>query len=223
MKRISITEQNKDEIDRLIKRIPFFSAVNTSSEEQFERLLELGEIVEVQAGETVIRKGATDMYLYFLLKGQLAVYLDDESSSSRINYVSPGEVFGILSMVTHTPRSAMIKADENAKSILLYKLTFAYLNDDSAKSVLKLPTKLHFYRMAVHNIRWTLEQKKMADPKHPLVANMLKLPIVKAPKDTLDELAALKDQTKRLSDILLMWNDHDMGDRTVITMPSSTR
>lgn len=220
MKKIAINEQNQDEIHRLIKRIPFFNSVLSSSAEQFDRLLELSEIMEVQAGETVIRKGDTDMYLYFLLKGQLTVFLDDDPYSSRLSYISPGEVFGILSMVTHTPRSAMIKADENAKSILLYKLNFAYLNDDSAKSVLKLPTKLHFYRMAVHNIRWTLEQKKMADPKHPLVGNMLKLPIPKAPKDTPEELAALKEQTKGLSDLLLLWNEHDMGDKTVIRMPS---
>ena len=210
MKKLAITEQNQDEIYRLIKRIPFFSSVLASSEAQFETLLDLADIVEVSAGETVIRKGDTDMYLFFLLKGQLTVYLDDDPYSSRLNYISPGEVFGILSMITNTPRSAMIKADENARSILLFKLNFAYLNDDSAKSELKLQTKIEFYRMAANYVRWTLEMKKMADPKNPLTAKMLKLPLLKAPKNTNEELQALKEQTKSMAELLFQWNESDM-------------
>lgn len=210
MKKLAITEQNQDEIHRLIKRIPFFSSVLNESTDQFDRLLDLADIIEVDAGETVIRKGDTDMYLFFLLKGQLTVFLDDDPYSSRVNYISPGELFGMLSMITHTPRSAMIKADENAKSILLFQLNFAYLNDDSANSELSLPTKLSFYRMAAHHVRWTLEQKKMADPKNPLVSQMMKLPLLKATRDTAEELHALKEQTKSLSELLFMWNEHDM-------------
>ena len=209
MKKLAISEQNHDEIHRLLKRIPFFNSVLGFSPEQFDKLAELADIIEVQAGETVIRKGDTDMYLYFLLKGQLTVFLDDDPYSSRVSYVSPGELFGMLSMITHTPRSAMIKADENAKSILLYKLNFAYFNDDSAKSELQLQTKILFYRMVAHHVRWTLEQKKMAEPKHPMTSRMLKLPIMKAPKDTPEELQALKEQTKSLSELLLLWNEYD--------------
>ena len=210
MKKLAITEQNQDEIHRLIKRIPFFSSVLNECPEQFDRLLDLADIIEVDAGETVIRKGDTDMYLFFLLKGQLTVFLDDDPYSSRVNYISPGELFGMLSMITHTPRSAMIKADENAKSILLFQLNFAYINDDSPSSELSLQTKILFYRMAAHHVRWTLEQKKMAHPRHPLVSEMLKLPLPKAPKGTAEELSALKQQTKRLSELLFMWNEYDM-------------
>ena len=211
MKKVAITEKNQDEIDRLVKRIPFFSSVLAGSEAQFDTLLDLADIVEVSAGETVIRKGDTDMYLYFLLKGQLTVFPDDDPYSSQLNYISPGEVFGILSMITNTPRSAMIKADENARSIFLFKLNFAYLNDDSAKSELKLQTKIEFYRMAANYVRWTLEMKKMADPKHPLVAMMMKLPLLKAPKGTNEELQALKEQTKSMAELLFQWNESDIG------------
>lgn len=221
MKKISITEQNKDDIYRIVKRIPFFSSVFTSSVEQFEKLLSLGEIIEVQANETVIHKGDTDLYLYFLLKGQLTVFSDENPHAQQLNSISPGEVFGLLSMLTYTPRSATIKASRDAKSILLFKLNFAYLNDDSSKSELDLNSKLHFYRMAVHNIRWTLEQNKMADPKHPLISQMLKLPIPKAAKNTVAELSELKEQSKRLSDLLLQWNEYENTDKTVIRIPGA--
>lgn len=207
MNKTSSADYSRDDIKRLLLRIPFFSDVNNAAADQFEALIDVAEIVEAAPGETVIQKGATDMFMYFLLKGQLAVHLQDEPSSQAVNYISPGEVFGILSMITHTPRSAFIKADENARETLLYKLNFSYLNDDSPVSRLGLATKLVFFRMALHNIRWTLETNKMTNPNHPLVAEIRKIPMIKAQKDTPEELAALKDQAMALSQILFKWNE----------------
>jgi CRP/FNR family cyclic AMP-dependent transcriptional regulator len=202
---IGATEHTDLDTERLIRRIPFFNEIFESSEEQLGILLSLSDVLEVSAGETVIEKGDTDMSLYFLLKGQLGVYLDSDSTEA-INYISPGEVFGILSMMTQTPRSAFIKADENAKSTLLFKLDFGYLTDNSLMAKLSLDTRLIFYRMALHNIRWTLERNKMSDPNHHLVEKIRKLPFVSAPKGTQEELDVLKEQALSLSDILFEWN-----------------
>lgn len=208
-KSFSSSSVTLEDVERLLKRIPFFNDVAKHSDLQFHTLIELGDIIEIDPGETIIRKGETDMYLYFLLKGQLAVFMDDTTASPPINLINPGEVFGILSMITATPRSAFIKADTSAKSTLLYKLNFAYLADETATSKLSLATRLIFYRMAVFNIRWMLEQKKMADPRHPMVATLLKLPIIKADKDTVDELDALKQQARNMSEIVFKWNEYD--------------
>jgi len=197
-----------DDVERLLKRIPFFNDVSKQSEQQFQNLIDLADIREIHPGETIIRKGETDMYLYFLLKGKLAVFLT-ETDTQEISSISPGEVFGILSMITATPRSAFIKSEAGSRSSIIYKLNFAFLADESNTSKLSLETKLIFYRMAVHNIRWTVEQKKMSDPKHPLVALLLKLPFIKAPKGSTEELLALKEQAKSLSEIIFLWNDHD--------------
>lgn len=201
-----------DDVERLLKRIPFFNDVSKQSDLQFHNLIDLADIVEVAPGETLIRKGEADMYLYFLLKGQLAVFLEETPSAPAVSHITPGEVFGILSMITATPRSAFIKADQNSKSCLVYRLNFAYLADDSSTSKLSLETKLIFYRMAAHNIRWTLEQKKMADPKHPLVAMLVKIPFIKAEKGSTEELLALKQQAKSLSEIIFKWNEYDKAD-----------
>ncbi len=218
MQKVSSSSYTTEDVERLLKRIPFFNDVSKQSDLQFFNLIDLADILEVAPGESIIRKGETDMYLYFLLKGQLAVFLEDSPSAQPVSKISPGEVFGILSMITATPRSAFIKADANTKSSLVYKLNFAFLADESSTSKLSLETKLIFYRMAVFNIRWMLEQKKMADPKHPLVALMLKLPFIKAEKGTTEELHALKQQAKSLSEIIFLWNDYDKsdGDKTRI-------
>lgn len=203
----TLTKEEKLHIDseRLIRRIPFFNNVYEESASEFIRLMELADIVEYEANETVIRKGEHDLDLYFLLKGQLSVYFDENSTDS-INAINPGEVFGILSMVTSSSRSAFIKVDDNKKAIL-FKLNFKYLSDNSSTSALSLPIKLIFYRMAVHNIRWTLELNKMSDPNHYLVDTIRKLPLLQAEKDSAEELQVLKQQAKDLSDILFQWND----------------
>jgi CRP/FNR family cyclic AMP-dependent transcriptional regulator len=201
-----------EDVERLLKRIPFFNDVSKQSEQQFLNLIELADIREVAPGDTLIHKGETDMYLYFLLKGKLAVFLEDTAQAPAISHITPGEVFGILSMITATPRSAFIKADTGARSSIIYKLNFAFLADESDTSKLSLETKLIFYRMAVHNIRWTVEQKKMANPKHPLVGLILKLPFIKAEKGTQEELIALKEQAKSLSEIIFLWNEHDKNE-----------
>lgn len=204
----TLTQEENILIDseRLIRRIPFFNNVYEESAAQFESLMELADIVQYEANETIIRKGDNDMVLYFLLKGLLSVFIDENSTES-INAINPGEVFGILSMVTATSRSAFIKANDNNKNAILFKLDFKYISDDSIHSQLSLPIKLIFYRMAVHNIRWTLELNKMSDPNHCLVDAIRKLPLHRAEKDSEEELNTLKQQAKDLSDILFKWND----------------
>lgn len=208
MQKLFSNNISSDDVERLLKRIPFFNDVCKQSDQQFQNLIDLADIQEIHPGETIIRQGETDMYLYFLLKGKLAVFLSEDDKQA-VGFINPGEVFGILSMITATPRSAFIKSDDNTRSSITYKLNFAFLADESTTSKLSLETKLIFYRMAVHNIRWTVEQKKMAAPKHPLVSLLLKLPFIKAEKGSHEELIALKEQAKSLSEIIFLWNEHD--------------
>lgn len=206
MRVITLAEHSEYDTERLIRRIPFFNDVYEHSAIEFQALVSLSDIMIAEPGEMVIRKGETDMYLYFLLKGQLNVYLDEDPSSQPVNTISPGEVFGILSMMTRTPRSAFIRADQKAKKTLLFRLDYGHMTDSSDHSKLSLPVKLIFYRMAIHNIRWMLEMNKMSDPKHYLVEKIRRLPLVNVQKGTKAELEALKQQALSLSDILFEWN-----------------
>lgn len=206
MRTITLAENAQFDTERLIRRIPFFNDIYELSPVEFQALVSLSDIVYAEPGETIIRKGDTDMYSYFLLKGQLGVYFDENPASLPVNQISPGEVFGILSMMTQTPRSAFIRADAKAKMTLLFRLDYGHITDSSDCSKLSLQTKLIFYRMALHNIRWTLEMNKMSDPKHYLVEKIRRLPFINAPKGTKAELDALKKQAHDLSDILFEWN-----------------
>ncbi len=206
MRKVSLQNYSSQDIEQLLKRIPFFTDVLNHSEDQFYKLMGPSEILEADPGETIIQKDSTGNNLYFLLKGQLAVVLDENPDSPAITYISPGEVFGMLSMVTDKARSAMIIADRTSKSTLVFKLDQKYFADESPYSILSLATKLIFFRMVVHNIRWKLEMNKMATPNHPLIAEFRKLPLISNTGDTLEDLQELKKLAANLADILLEWN-----------------
>ncbi|NRB41953.1 MAG: cyclic nucleotide-binding domain-containing protein [Pseudomonadales bacterium] len=205
----TLTRSEKLDIDseRLVRRIPFFNTVYEASAQQFSLLMDLAEIIRCDSGDTVIRKGDNDMKLYFLLKGQLGVYLDEDKDTAPISSINPGEVFGILAMVSSAGRSAYIRNKDNAKQAFLFRLDFKHLSEDSPQSRLSLDIKLIFYRMAVHNIRWTLELNKISDPNHKLVSEIRKLPYVKVEAGSDEELQVLKQQAKAMSDILFQWNE----------------
>lgn len=207
MEQINRAEYPLERIQRLLSGIPFFNEVARESEQQLSRLLECSDIMQARAGEEVIRQGDTDTFLYFLLKGQLAVMAPNGNANQVLNYISPGEVFGALAMIRATPRSATIRVDESAKEAIVARLNYADFSNVSDFNYLTLATKLAFYRMLVHNIRWTLEVNKMQSPQHELVVKLRTVPIFTGAKGTIEELNALRDQAHKLADILCLWNE----------------
>ncbi|MEE4251471.1 MAG: cyclic nucleotide-binding domain-containing protein [Alcanivoracaceae bacterium] len=207
MEQINRADYPLERIQRLLSGIPFFNEVARESEQQLSRLLECSDIMQARAGEEVIRQGDTDTFLYFLLKGQLAVMSPNGNANQVLNYISPGEVFGALAMIRATPRSATIRVDESAKEAIVARLNYADFSNITDFNYLSLATKLAFYRMLVHNIRWTLEVNKMQNPQHELVAKLRTVPVFTGAKGTVEELNALCDQAHKLADILCLWNE----------------
>lgn len=208
MEPINRSDYPPERIQRLVSGIPFFNEILRNDDQQFEKLMELCEILEAEPGEEVIRQGDTDTFLYFLLRGQLGVIAPGNGNGGEvINYVSPGEVFGTLAMIRGIPRSATLKVDENARQAIVARLDYVFFKNLRDFSTFSLETKLAFYRMVVHNIRWTLEMNKMQEPEHELVASLRKVPIFTGPKGTLEELEVLYDQGHTLAEILCQWNE----------------
>lgn len=216
MEPINRSEYPLERIQRLLSGIPFFNEVLRDSEQQFSRLLECSDILQARAGEAVIRQGDSDTYLYFLLKGQLAVMAGNDAAAQVLNYISPGEVFGALAMILATPRTASIRVDESAREAIVARLNYADFSNITEFSYLSLETKLAFYRMLVHNIRWTLEVNKMHSPQHELVSKLRTVPLFTGSKGSTEELAALREQAHTLADILCLWNESAQPPRSAM-------
>ena len=63
----------KDTLEHLLAGIPFFKVVKQQDLKQFEILLQASRIMSFLPGEIVLQKGDSGNWLYFLLKGKLAV------------------------------------------------------------------------------------------------------------------------------------------------------
>lgn len=211
MKAVDRVVYTPDRIRRLVSGVPFFNEVLRQDAAQFDVLLERCELLEAGSGDVVIRQGDSDSGLYFLLRGQLAVLADASTASDTVrkvlNHISPGEVFGTLSMLRDTPRTATICVDAATREAVLARIDFVFFSNITDFSVFTLPTKLAFYHMVVHNIRWTLEVNRMHEPHHEVVSLLRKVPVFSGERGSLGELAALHEQAHVLADLLCRWND----------------
>lgn len=202
MQKLSKIEYSTEALQRLVRSVTFFKDIVQINPSQFDLLLSVSEFVQAQAGETVLQKGNQDQVLYFLLKGQMSVFSEDDGDS--LNIINPGEVFGALSMVTGRGRSATVKAETD---VVLLGIDFKYFREIEDFSLFSMETKLIAYRMMSHNIRWNLELNKMQDPTNSLNKKLLKLPIYKGEKGDKEELLALHEQSRLLAELLCEWND----------------
>lgn len=200
MKKLSNSEYNRESLQRLVRSVTFFKEIAKLDIEQFELLLSICEFVEVSADDIVLKKGDDAHTLYFLLKGQMTVFSEEEQN---LNIINPGEVFGVLSMLTGRGRSATVKAETD---VILLGIDFKYFQEITDISLFSIDTKLVAYRMVVHTIRWTLEMNKMQDPEHILIPKLLKLPIYSGVRGGREELESLYTQSKILAELLCEWN-----------------
>lgn len=208
MKQADRTVWPQARVRGLFAGVPFFNEVMRQDGSQFEALLAHCEVLVAGPGDTVIRQGDGDNCLYFLLRGQLAVLAGPGGPGARvINYVSPGEVFGTLAMLRQTPRSATLCVDESTREAVLARIDFVFFSNIRDVSLFTLPTRLAFYHMLVHNIRWTLEVNRMQEPEHEVVSRLRKVSVYTGPKGTQEELEALHAQAHQLADLLCEWNE----------------
>lgn len=196
----------RETVEHLLSAIPFFKTVRQQDAWQFELLLQSSRIVTYQPGDIVLKRGDVDNWMYFLLKGRLAVYVDQLGQGELINYVTPGEVFGDLSRLVGQPRTATLVADAASKESMVFATDCSIFGDLTDTRPINLQTKLAYYRNTVHNLRWKLEVYRSQHLQHVLANRHRQVRLYTGAKDTLDELKALHDQAYALALLLLEWN-----------------
>src|SRR6187402_169791 len=114
-----LSKLSRDYVEQLVMVIPLFKLVKQQDAKQFQLLLDASRILTYAAGEVVLRQGDNDSWLYFLLKGRLAVYIEDSPKGELVNYVTPGEVFGDLSQLVGQPRTATVITEPNFRESMV--------------------------------------------------------------------------------------------------------
>ena len=100
-------KDNIQNIQRLMA-IPILKDFETKN---LSKILRLSKIREYEDGETIIKEGDIDPWLYFLLSGQVRVQKGDEEITSLSK---TGEIFGEMRIVDDKARSASVVADGKA-------------------------------------------------------------------------------------------------------------
>jgi len=193
-------------VDRLLVAVPFYKSVKQQDLWQYEMLMQHSRVVTFAPGEVVLKCGEKDSWLYFLLKGQLAVYVKDDHNSDAINYITPGEVFGDLAMLVDDHRTATLVADSNSKSVMAFGTDFTVFGELDDFRIISLPTKLAYYRNTVHSLRWKLEVYRVKYPNSELSTDHRKVKLYAGNPGTFEELHSLYQQAKELARLLVRWN-----------------
>lgn len=196
----------RETLDHLLAGISFFKAVRQQDLKQFELLLQASRVVSYAPGEVVLQKGDAGNWLYFLLKGKLAVYVDKAPQGDLVNYITPGEVFGDLAQLMGQARTATVIADVAAKESMVLELDFNVFGPLNSVNPISRQTKLSYYRNTAHNLRWKLEVYRSQHLQHELANKHRQIKLYLGPKDTYEELLSLYEQSQALASLLLEWN-----------------
>jgi sulfate permease, SulP family len=88
-----------------------------------DRLIAYCRRLEVQAGDIIARQGETADVMHFILEGRVGIIVDlPEGRTMRVRSLGRHTTVGEMGLITHSPRSATIQAEEAS---VLYELDSA--------------------------------------------------------------------------------------------------
>jgi predicted RND superfamily exporter protein len=84
------------------------------------KVIILGRLDTVAAGEPVVRKGEAGTELYMVVSGRVRVYDRMADGTEKIlTVLGPGKIFGEMALVSHEPRSASVAAETRTEVLRL--------------------------------------------------------------------------------------------------------
>ena len=221
MKINNLSESAEGGVKALMQRVPFYKELIKQDPIQLQALMAHSCLVELEPGETIMRRGDRGTWLYVLIKGRLAVYADELAQGEPLNVITPGELFGDLALLCDYQRKATVIADRRESEITLFATDFKIFGGLTDFSLINLNTKLMFYRTMVYSIRWRLEQNRIDNPAHPLVQELKRVPIFKGDKGSIEELQSLFEQAQFLASLLDRWNSQSNTLQDVVVATQS--
>ena len=101
-----------DDLDSLVRYLPELASV---PKETRQAILPDLTVLDVAAGEVLLRQGETDKHAFFVLKGRVVVEREEGGRHRITRSAGPGEQFGEVSALAGTPRMATAIAEEAAR------------------------------------------------------------------------------------------------------------
>lgn len=91
------------------------SVLRVLSVEEVSLLADVSKVVTCKAGQYLIKRGETADSMYFLVEGELDVFIpNDQGEEIQVGKIWPGDCVGEMSLLAGDPRSADVRAKTNA-------------------------------------------------------------------------------------------------------------
>ncbi|WP_461481732.1 cyclic nucleotide-binding domain-containing protein [Porticoccus sp.] len=181
-----------DELAKKVSSLHFFKEIARDDPQQFHGLLQQSRLYSLDPGDTFLRQGEQDSWLYFLMRGELLV-CDPADHSRVIGVLISGEVFGEIAMMTGEKRTLDIVVPDHIREVIVFATDFTGLAQLDDNSGMSLDTRLMVYRQIVQILRWRIELYRTAFPGTELARVPFKLIPRAEPGDAGGELAAYRE------------------------------
>lgn len=137
-----------------VERVIILKSLSMFADTPDEALAELADLLHemvVQPGEAIVREGETGDSLYIIVDGKVEVVVND---NRVLNQLGARAVFGELSMLDSSPRTATIRAVEETSLLRLDQTSFYDIMSDYVE------VAMGTIQLLTRNLRARTEERK---------------------------------------------------------------
>lgn len=210
--------------NEVLDSVNFFRTVSEIDQAQFHVLMNMSRQRGLARGEILIQEGSESNELYFLMEGQLGVYLYEEDTHKHIQVglIRPGEMIGDLSLALAEHRLATVRVvSESAKVISLRIETFK-----NRQRYPEIKDQVHFifWRDLIQSLKWRIDIFEMKYAESPRIESLAtkareirrEVPSVHSFSfDNKKTLETISEQASEIAEILSQCNQLVAGHRAM--------
>ena len=104
----------------LIKGVPLFSEC---SRKELGEVAGIADEIDLREGKELTKQGQPGREFFILVEGTE----DVKKGSRRVNELGPGDFFGEISLIRHTPRTATVVATSPVRTLVITERSFQSL------------------------------------------------------------------------------------------------
>jgi len=210
--------------NEILDSVNFFRTVNEIDESQFHVLMNVSRQRNLARGEILIQEGTESTDLYFLMEGQLGVYLYEEDSHKHIQVglIRPGEMIGDLSLALAEDRLATVRTVSDSAKVI--SLRIEVFKNRSRYPEIKDQVHFIFWRDLIHSLKWRIDIFEMKYSDSPRIESLAskareirrEVPSVHSfAFDNVTTLKTISEQASEIASILTQCNQLVAGHRAM--------
>jgi CRP/FNR family transcriptional regulator, cyclic AMP receptor protein len=104
----------------LIKGVPLFAEC---SRKELSEVAGIADEIDLREGKELTKQGSAGREFFVLVEGTA----DVKKGSRRVNRLGPGDFFGEISLIRHSPRTATVVATSPVRTLVITERSFRAL------------------------------------------------------------------------------------------------